>query len=238
VLEITSSATTAEINKAYRKVSLAVHPDKNPSPEAQKFFTLLTSISTILKDDNQRKIYDDHAARGIPKWRGTGYYYNRYKPGPIFILGTVLVTGSIIQYITLWGMYLMKRQDVKEATEAVNNLTYSQIKKQLKKTQGTKIDKKTFKNQSNAALLKEAGLDVNIPHPPTLSDLFVFDLVQSILQRFDKKQAEEMKRSGSSESVDVSTANVLLQKSAFERSKIVAKKRQKINDNVEEITDW
>lgn len=36
LLEIEITATTKDIERAYRKKALKVHPDKNPSPDAGK----------------------------------------------------------------------------------------------------------------------------------------------------------------------------------------------------------
>lgn len=225
-----NSATQNEINKAYRKLSLAVHPDKNPEPTARKLFTLLTSIQAILKDPQHREIYDGHLRRGMPKWRGTGYYYNRYKPGPIFILSTVFVTGSFVQYITLWVSYYLKKQDTNEAKQAVNNLTYTQVKKQLKK-QGTKIDKKTFKSSSNTDLLN-AGEELQ---KPSVRDVFLVTLPVRLYKAFVKKEplVQEMKRDESNESIEN-----LMDNSLFERNSMKAKRRQKVNDAFDEVTDW
>jgi len=87
-LDVPPTATTAEIAKAYRKLSMKMHPDKNPGVKnAQQRFARLGVISNILRNKHSRKRYDFFYKNGVPKWRGTGYYYSRFRPG----LGTVLV---------------------------------------------------------------------------------------------------------------------------------------------------
>jgi len=87
-LDVPPTATTAEIAKAYRKLSMKMHPDKNPGVKsAPQRFARLGVISNILRNKVSRKRYDFFYKNGVPKWRGTGYYYSRFRPG----LGTVLV---------------------------------------------------------------------------------------------------------------------------------------------------
>ncbi|KAI8914187.1 DnaJ domain-containing protein, partial [Gorgonomyces haynaldii] len=105
ILEVEPTADDREITKQYRKKSLSLHPDKNPSEEAGKLYALLTSISKILKDEEFRKRYDGHLKKGFPSWKGTGYYYTRYKPGFLTAVLAILVFVSVGQYITLWIFY-------------------------------------------------------------------------------------------------------------------------------------
>ncbi|KAI9357021.1 DnaJ domain-containing protein, partial [Zopfochytrium polystomum] len=105
VLGVTPKSSSAEITKAYRKASLALHPDKNPEKDTSALYALLTSINAILKDADSRERYDRHLARGIPRWRGTGYFIARYKPGVTFISTFVVVAISFTQYLTSWILY-------------------------------------------------------------------------------------------------------------------------------------
>ncbi|KAG1892372.1 DnaJ-domain-containing protein [Suillus subluteus] len=92
-LDVPSTATLVQINKAYRKKSIQLHPDKNPGvKDIHETFARLGVIATILKDTEGRKRYDFFYKNGVPKWRGSGYYYARFRPG----LGTVLVFLTIL----------------------------------------------------------------------------------------------------------------------------------------------
>lgn len=57
ILEVDKTADTKTINKAYRKVSLQYHPDKNSSEEAAALYKLLTSIQATLKNKKLRALY-------------------------------------------------------------------------------------------------------------------------------------------------------------------------------------
>ncbi|PCH41045.1 DnaJ-domain-containing protein [Wolfiporia cocos MD-104 SS10] len=99
-LGVRSTASTGEISKAYRKKSITLHPDKNPGVKgAHERFARLGVVATILRDPEGRKRYDFFYKNGVPKWRGTGYYYSRFRPG----LGTVLIflvlLTSVLQYV-------------------------------------------------------------------------------------------------------------------------------------------
>jgi len=57
-------------------------PDKNPGVKGiHERFARLGVVATILRNKESRKRYDFFYKNGVPKWRGTGYYYSRFRPG-------------------------------------------------------------------------------------------------------------------------------------------------------------
>ena len=59
ILGISKSATQDEIKKAYRKLALKYHPDKNPdNQEAAKKFLELSEAYDVLKDEEKKGLYD------------------------------------------------------------------------------------------------------------------------------------------------------------------------------------
>jgi len=58
VLGLSSIATKEEIKKAYRKLALEFHPDKNKSPDAHEKFIEINEAYLILYDEEAREKYD------------------------------------------------------------------------------------------------------------------------------------------------------------------------------------
>lgn len=65
ILGVDRNATKTEIKKAYRKLALKYHPDKNPSKEAEEKFKQISEAYAVLSDDEKRKMYDRYGHAGI-----------------------------------------------------------------------------------------------------------------------------------------------------------------------------
>ncbi|KAJ7341431.1 hypothetical protein JRQ81_005517 [Phrynocephalus forsythii] len=66
VLGLEKGASSEEVKKAYRKLALKYHPDKNPdNPEAAEKFKEINSAHTTLSDENKRRIYDAYGSMGL-----------------------------------------------------------------------------------------------------------------------------------------------------------------------------
>lgn len=58
VLGLSKEATSADVKKAYRKLALVYHPDKNRAPRADEAFKIVATAFAVLSDDDKRKRYD------------------------------------------------------------------------------------------------------------------------------------------------------------------------------------
>ncbi|HEX7032838.1 MAG TPA: J domain-containing protein [Nitrososphaera sp.] len=58
ILGITHNATSEEIKRAYRRLALQYHPDRNKSPEATAIFTVIQMAYDTLIDSGKRRQYD------------------------------------------------------------------------------------------------------------------------------------------------------------------------------------
>ncbi len=74
LLGIERGATEADIKKAYRKRAMELHPDRNPSPDAEAQFKEITEAYEVLKDPDKRARYDRYGKAGLGGSGGaTGY---------------------------------------------------------------------------------------------------------------------------------------------------------------------
>ncbi|KAG8228314.1 hypothetical protein J437_LFUL007032 [Ladona fulva] len=64
-LNISKTATDDEIKKAYRKLALKYHPDKNKSPGAEEKFKEVAEAYEVLSDKKKRDIYDKYGEEGL-----------------------------------------------------------------------------------------------------------------------------------------------------------------------------
>jgi molecular chaperone DnaJ len=77
VLAVSRTATDEEVKRAYRKLAVKYHPDKNPDdPHAEEKFKELAEAYDVLMDADKRAAYDrfGHAAFSQGMGRGGGFH--------------------------------------------------------------------------------------------------------------------------------------------------------------------
>ncbi|KAG7453736.1 hypothetical protein JOB18_001972 [Solea senegalensis] len=74
ILGVHKNATQDDIKKAYRKLALKWHPDKNPDnkDEAERKFKELSEAYEVLSDENKRNTYDRYGKEGLSAGGGGG----------------------------------------------------------------------------------------------------------------------------------------------------------------------
>ncbi|KAK7392256.1 hypothetical protein VNO78_20688 [Psophocarpus tetragonolobus] len=73
VLEIPKGASEEQIKRAYRKLALKYHPDKNPgNQEANKRFSEINNAYEVLSDSERRSIYDRYGEEGLKQHMAGG----------------------------------------------------------------------------------------------------------------------------------------------------------------------
>ncbi|NXD36094.1 DNJC1 protein, partial [Copsychus sechellarum] len=105
-------ASSADIRKAYRKLSLILHPDKNKDENAEIQFRQLVAIYEVLKDEERRQRYDDILINGLPDWRQPVFYYRRVRKMSNAELALLLfIILTVGHYAVVWSIYLEKQLD-------------------------------------------------------------------------------------------------------------------------------
>ncbi|XP_078733124.1 dnaJ homolog subfamily B member 4-like [Lampetra fluviatilis] len=77
ILGIVRDASDDDIKKAYRKMALKWHPDKNKAPHAEEKFKEVAEAYEVLSDPNKREVFDRYGEEGL-KGGGAG---NARHPG-------------------------------------------------------------------------------------------------------------------------------------------------------------
>ena len=76
VLGVQRSASDDEIKKAYRKLAMQYHPDRNNgSREAEEKFKEITEAYDVLRDPNKRATYDRYGEAGLRGGAGAGFHH-------------------------------------------------------------------------------------------------------------------------------------------------------------------
>ena len=65
VLGVAKDATEEQIKKAYRKMALKYHPDKNKSPGAEEKFKEVAEAYEVLSDPKKKEVYDKYGDEGL-----------------------------------------------------------------------------------------------------------------------------------------------------------------------------
>ncbi|XP_048223974.1 dnaJ homolog subfamily C member 1 [Perognathus longimembris pacificus] len=111
-LGVPQDASSADIRKAYRKLSLTLHPDKNKEDNAETQFRQLVAIYEVLKDDERRQRYDEILLNGLPDWRQPVFYYRRVRKMSNAELALLLfIILTVGHYAVVWSIYLEKQLD-------------------------------------------------------------------------------------------------------------------------------
>lgn len=213
---VSPSATWDDINKAFRKKSRSIHPDKarqqfvaakstRPAKKAgekrtpgvhvskgptqkeiDKFmkeatarYSRLSVVANVLKGV-ERERYDHFLTHGFPAWKGTGYYYTRYRPGlGTVLIGLFIVGGGAAHYVALRVAYKNQRAFMERYI------------KQARKT--------AWGNESGIAGLANLGAGpVNVPPPPEPEADPYANLNRRQKRELDKQNKKDGKKGGTS----------------------------------------
>ena len=75
LLGVPRDASEAEIKKAYRKLAMEYHPDRNSASEAEARFKEITEAYEVLRDPQKRAAYDRYGKAGVGAGGGFGFHH-------------------------------------------------------------------------------------------------------------------------------------------------------------------
>ena len=133
VMGLEQTASTREVKKAYKKLALVLHPDKNDSPDAEVQFRQLAAMYDVLKDQTKREMYDKVLVEGLPNWRNPVFYFRRMRKiglaeGLLYLVA--IATG--IQYCMNWAAYYERKFTISENVTAEVRRKAKRLKKEGK----------------------------------------------------------------------------------------------------------
>ena len=102
VLGVSRDVSLSALKRAYRKLAIKYHPDRNKDPDAVEKFQLIATAYEILKDEDQRRDYDYMLDNPEEAY----YHYYRYykhrmtpKVDVRIVLAVSIAVISVLQYL-------------------------------------------------------------------------------------------------------------------------------------------
>lgn len=91
ILEVSRNASGEEIKKAYRKMALKYHPDRNPDDKnAEEMFKKVNEAYQVLSDKEKRQIYDTYGKKGL---ESSGFGFGNMEGSIFDIFNSVFGSG-------------------------------------------------------------------------------------------------------------------------------------------------
>nr|XP_039263079.1 dnaJ homolog subfamily B member 1-like [Styela clava] len=84
ILGISRCANDEEIRRAYRKMALKFHPDKNKDTDAEERFKEIAEAYEVLGNSCKRKVYDKYGEQGLKHGGNSGCSYTFNDPRETF----------------------------------------------------------------------------------------------------------------------------------------------------------
>ncbi|VDK54694.1 unnamed protein product [Anisakis simplex] len=158
LFSLEKDASLSDVKKAYRRLSMELHPDRNQAEDANEQFRRIAAIYDVLKSPSLRQAYDNILEFGLPDWRQPIYYLRRArKLSWIETTVVLLLISTITHYLMMWGAYIDKCW--------------------ILESRSSKHRKKELQRQRKAGICDEMIDDQLLEDKPKLTKLLPFILI-------------------------------------------------------------
>lgn len=140
LLGIPEKADAKDIKKAFRKLSLTHHPDKNKAPNATEVFRLITKAHDVLISNDSREMFDYYLRNPRDYFTVSGEHYYRNLPKSDVRLVVVVVIGLLT-----WLFYSIQYQKYERVVKYLKTATLANLNL---KNGGTKQTMELFRRAS------------------------------------------------------------------------------------------
>lgn len=170
VLGVSHSATPQEIKKAYFKLSMKYHPDKNPDPDAEAKFSKIANAYEILFDTEKREQYDyalEHPEQFL--YNTATYYHMYYQPKAdvrAILIGVLLIL-SLFQYLNDWLRYHQAIEHAKQTPAYKNKLKALEAERLGSLSNRKKGSKGKLRGEALEEMEKEVDLQIHGAEKPS-----------------------------------------------------------------------
>lgn len=178
-------------------------PDKNKGNVKQRDrFARLGKVVSILRDGHKRERYNFFYKNGVPRWRGTGYYYARWRPGFFTVVIFLFVLAAGLQHLAAWVNYHQEKRRIRQfvqdarsemASRATKNIgaatlgrSYLEIGKRVLRCEVKSDDYIVFYPEG------EERIDLNVEwvEKPSFKNVFLIAWPRRLINRAMGKQDE------------------------------------------------
>jgi DnaJ domain len=155
VLNITRKSPPREVKRAYRRLSLENHPDKNKADNATKIFKRIAKAYEVLIGNESRPLFDYYLDHPRDYFKVSGHHYFRNLPK-----SDVRLVIFLVACLLSWFFYVMQNQKYEAAMKS--------IKTAMANVSGASQPKQITDLQNRAAALYEDYIKKGIIKQPFL----------------------------------------------------------------------
>ncbi len=78
LLQVEKTCDEGELKRAYRKMAMLYHPDRNSEPDAEARFKEITEAYEVLRDPQKRAVYDRYGEAGLKRGAGGSQGFHHF----------------------------------------------------------------------------------------------------------------------------------------------------------------